>query len=101
MQLLDSVIALASDLNIHGISGSKVLPHGKVYLTLSYPLEEHNITAPFYIVSQVSLQADFLNGFPTMHDNLINIFPTQNQISQRYTFTFVLPFNLPLYLLLV
>ena len=54
------------------------------YFVLFTP-QERNITAPFYIVSQVSLQVDFLIGFPTMRDNFINIFPAQNQISQRDT----------------
>lgn len=58
------VIALPPDLNIHGISCSKALPYGKVYLTLSFSSEERHITAPFYIVSQVSLQADFLIVYP-------------------------------------
>lgn len=87
----NSVIALPLNLDIHGISGYKVLRHGKVYLTLILP-EERNITAPFYIVSQVSLQADFLIGLLTMRDNnLINIFPAQNQICQRDSFIPALP----------
>lgn len=32
----DFVIALPPDLNIHNSSGSKVFPHGKVYITLSF-----------------------------------------------------------------
>ena len=79
----DCIIALHPDHNIHGIFGSIVFPHCKVYLTLSFSPKQSNITASFYIASQVSLKAHFLIGFPTMHDNFINIFPSQNQISQK------------------
>ena len=43
------------------------------------------------MISQVSLQTDFLIVFLTMLDNFINIFPAQNQILQRDTLIPALP----------
>ena len=71
------------------------MPHGKVLLSVSLSPREPDISAYFYIVSNVSFHADILIGFQTMCHNDINLFPAQHEITLRSTVIPAVSFSSP------
>ncbi len=82
----DHITALPPDININGISGKMILPHRKVLLSLSLSSQEPDICDYFYIVSDVSFNADLLVGFNTMCKYDISLFPAINEITEGDTY---------------
>ncbi len=76
------ITAFLPDTTFNGIPGKIVLHHGKVILSLSLSLQELDIYDNFYIVSNVSFNADLLIGFHTMCKYNISPFPAMNEIAR-------------------
>lgn len=77
----DDLNVLPPDVNLRGFSGKLVMPHGKVYLSLSLSSSLPVISDFFYVVPDTQFNADFLIGLPTMRHFDISLFPALNEIS--------------------
>lgn len=89
----EEFVILPSDLRLHGISGSDILPYGKVCLPISLSSNSPDIHGDFYIVENVSFQSDLLIGFNMMSNHKISLYPALREIAQH---THFIPALLPI-----
>ena len=75
----------APDLRVSGISGNTVCPISKVYLHVSLSPAEPVIKDYFYVIDNVSFQADILIGFHTMCNFNLSLFPMTRNVAQNAT----------------